>query len=550
MLTNIKRLVSFTTVFVLSFSALAVIVPSKALAATRTWDGGGVDNNWSTAANWSGDTAPVDGDVVVFDTSVAGSYGEELNNDIDNLDLAGINIVGDHENDVGFAITGKAITLSGPIDGASDRGSISLKVDITLGSDVTISTHSVAFNSAELDLQSHQLTVNYPDFAETCGLLISNSLKGSGNISVTAGRVGLRSSANSYTGNITVAAGTLLVAENALSGSTTVTMNGSSLLQLAAPSDATFPVNVVMNSSGDPALLTAQGTSFCSGGLGDKTTSTLSGSLTLGRNTIFTGVNNLHVTGTYTTNGHTLSISSGSAGSVTTSAGIIETEAKTVTIAADDKQPNKSESIGNKQTFIIDGERGTVSVHDGGTLKGIGTVQGISAWSGSKVAPGHSPGRLTVLETLNFEEGSVYEAELKSIDEYDQLVVGENYTGGGNAVSLWNATLEGIISDGFSIKASDTFTIINNLSETDVQGTFKDLPEGATFKISDGVFKITYVGGDGNDVVLSVITVPTAPNSGFRLLFASPYAVLLTTIAVAGAAFYLSRRYVSAKAKA
>lgn len=45
---------------------LAVKV-THAAGATRTWDGGGGDNNASTAANWSSDTAPVAGDFVVFD---------------------------------------------------------------------------------------------------------------------------------------------------------------------------------------------------------------------------------------------------------------------------------------------------------------------------------------------------------------------------------------------------------------------------------------------------------------------------------------------------
>src|SRR5207302_4935009 len=35
-------------------------------ATVRTWDGGGADNNWSTAANWAGNIAPVAGDDLVF----------------------------------------------------------------------------------------------------------------------------------------------------------------------------------------------------------------------------------------------------------------------------------------------------------------------------------------------------------------------------------------------------------------------------------------------------------------------------------------------------
>src|SRR5687767_1896620 len=43
--------------------------PLKVLAATRTWDGGGADNNWSTCANWSTDTCPVAADNVIFDNT-------------------------------------------------------------------------------------------------------------------------------------------------------------------------------------------------------------------------------------------------------------------------------------------------------------------------------------------------------------------------------------------------------------------------------------------------------------------------------------------------
>lgn len=37
--------------------------------AAKTWDGGGADNNWSTCANWNGDTCPVTNDIVTFDAT-------------------------------------------------------------------------------------------------------------------------------------------------------------------------------------------------------------------------------------------------------------------------------------------------------------------------------------------------------------------------------------------------------------------------------------------------------------------------------------------------
>src|SRR5262249_20691400 len=39
--------------------------------AVATWDGGGADNNWTTAANWVGDVAPQPGDDLVFPDGAA-----------------------------------------------------------------------------------------------------------------------------------------------------------------------------------------------------------------------------------------------------------------------------------------------------------------------------------------------------------------------------------------------------------------------------------------------------------------------------------------------
>ena len=47
---------------ILVFSILSLNIS----AATKTWDGGGADNNWQTAANWVGDVAPVANDDLIF----------------------------------------------------------------------------------------------------------------------------------------------------------------------------------------------------------------------------------------------------------------------------------------------------------------------------------------------------------------------------------------------------------------------------------------------------------------------------------------------------
>ncbi|MFF1547103.1 autotransporter [Streptomyces sp. NPDC058291] len=65
-----------------------------------------------------------------------------------------------------------------------------------------------------------------------------------------------------------------------------------------------------------------------------------------------------------------------------------------------------------------------------------------------------------------------------------------------------------------SSKASDTtssrplrqMTVLNHTGSTPVKGTFDGLPEGAEVKLGDIVYRISYKGGDGNDVVLSATT--------------------------------------------
>ncbi len=49
------------------FTLLALAFSNLVFAATKTWDGGGANNNWSTCANWNLDTCPAAGDTVVFD---------------------------------------------------------------------------------------------------------------------------------------------------------------------------------------------------------------------------------------------------------------------------------------------------------------------------------------------------------------------------------------------------------------------------------------------------------------------------------------------------
>ena len=52
----------------MTVGALTLLYFSRGVSAANvTWDGGGATNNWSEAANWSGDTVPGSIDIVIFD---------------------------------------------------------------------------------------------------------------------------------------------------------------------------------------------------------------------------------------------------------------------------------------------------------------------------------------------------------------------------------------------------------------------------------------------------------------------------------------------------
>ena len=157
----------------------------------------------------------------------------------------------------------------------------------------------------------------------------------------------------------------------------------------------------------------------------------------------------------------------------------------------------------NEGTLLIEGSVGAGVTVNGGTLGGSGTIDGgpVSMVGSGSVAPGDSPGRLTVDDDVVLVSAGSFNVELDGTmagDEYDQLQV----TGGGRGVTLNDAVLH--VTLGFAPAHSDSFVIIDNVeSDSSVVGTFQGLPEGSALSADGEVFLITYMGGDGNDVVLT-----------------------------------------------
>ena len=112
---------------------------------------------------------------------------------------------------------------------------------------------------------------------------------------------------------------------------------------------------------------------------------------------------------------------------------------------------------------------------------------------------------------LTLTSGSTLTIELNGAvtpgTDYDQV----NVTG---TVTLSGATLNVVV--GFVPTAGQVFTIIDNDLVDPVTGMFAGLAEGSTFTVGGRQFRISYVGGDGNDVTLAAtVTIPTLSTWGF-----------------------------------
>jgi len=169
------------TVFCLALAVVALASPA-ALAVDYTWNGGGADNNWSTAANWISGTVPVSGTTnnLVF----AGTTRLNPVNDLAaNSPFLAIQFSAGAGN---FSLSGNAIRLG-------DYGTAS---NIITGTNASLTIdNAIAVNettAAVLGGSSGTLTLN--------GLITNGTGSAMTAFRVAQGTVNLTNSANSMTG--------------------------------------------------------------------------------------------------------------------------------------------------------------------------------------------------------------------------------------------------------------------------------------------------------------------------------------------------------------
>ncbi|QDU03465.1 Extracellular serine protease precursor [Gimesia chilikensis] len=150
-------------------------------------------------------------------------------------------------------------------------------------------------------------------------------------------------------------------------------------------------------------------------------------------------------------------------------------------------------------------------VATGATLGGSGSITApVTINADAALAPGSSPGVLSTGD-LTLDADADLNVEINGTNagsEYDQIqVTGE--------VDLTGATLN--ISSSFTAAAGDQFLLIDNDDVDAVTGNFVGLTEGTLFSFNGNQVYITYQGGDGNDVVLTVNSPPSAGDQSFSV---------------------------------
>jgi autotransporter-associated beta strand protein len=135
-----------------------------------------------------------------------------------------------------------------------------------------------------------------------------------------------------------------------------------------------------------------------------------------------------------------------------------------------------------------------------GTVSGrvtVGTGRGI----GATLGPGANsiiPGTLTIGKQLALKSDATYRVTLNSnTPAADQVV--------SNGVRILGAQIVFNEVNNTALPLGTAFTVISNTSRKPISGTFTNLPDGGSITIGNNTYKANYEGGDGNDLILTVV---------------------------------------------
>ncbi|MBP6004870.1 MAG: carboxypeptidase regulatory-like domain-containing protein [Pyrinomonadaceae bacterium] len=151
--TKVPALRSTGQIVILCTSAICLLIAvvyfsQITSAANRTWDGGGTSNNWSEAANWSNDTAPVAGDIVTFDSTSSKDATVDVNVALNSYTI--------NPGYSGVITIANGISFSTSASSTQNAGTINVG-----GGAITLMGNNYFLNGGTFDAGSGTVNVNF-----------------------------------------------------------------------------------------------------------------------------------------------------------------------------------------------------------------------------------------------------------------------------------------------------------------------------------------------------------------------------------------------------
>ncbi|WP_197451697.1 Calx-beta domain-containing protein [Rosistilla oblonga] len=438
----------------------------RRLLAVSTWDGGGANDLWSTAENWEGDAVPGLVDDLVFPADAP--RPANVNDFAEGTEFGSILIAGSN-----YEISGSAVKLSA---GVTSNGS-----DNTFGLDVQLTDNALIGNSGSgtfsvqgsIDLNGHDLS-----FTTTSGTtLIQDAISGAGDLVSGGNGVTVFAASNSFTGSTSITGGSLVVEDAGGLG----TADGTPATGTSLSNDAKLQLENSITVADELLTVTSGGTLASIGEnawngdivFGDTIRdnfflqSYVDSSLRLGGDISSVDKNDLRVIG--------------------------------------------GGSVIFDGTTTLDASHSNEFAVSSATLAGSGSIDSSHADADDRIQLGSSAtlspgpvggtGILSLGKSVRFVgSGNRVDIDLNGTTvgtQYDQV----NLSGD---IDLNDATLNVDLS--YAAVVGSTFTIIDNDLSDPIVGTFSGLSEGGLINVSGQSLQISYVGGTGNDVVLTAVT--------------------------------------------
>ncbi len=481
--------------------AFLLTTVSSSFAGSATWKTSPATGDWNTASNWTPSTVPNGlADTATFGTSNTTSVTvlrqptQDTTTYLDGIVFAtGASAFTIRENDSTLSISGAGITNnSGITQNFVNTGGSNLRFagSATAGS-------LTAYNN-QYTAGAGNSSLYFSDNATAGSATITNTSVITFQGSSTAANATIINNPN-YQNPGGYPGGDITFAETSTAGNSTLIVNAGTSLDFQGDSTA-GEANIVFATpdtgySGILSIYSHNPPGVSIGSIEGRPIVSLGDrNLTVGsnnRSTVFSGI-----------------IQSNTGGSLT--------KVGTGKLTLKTKNTYKGGTTINGGTLLVknggDSATGAGPVQvNAGTLRGTGKIGAFKPIGGVTVGNGSSsgavlvggesvnaPGTLTIKNPLTFNALSTYKSVLKR-----STPKASNVSAVGVTI---NSTAQFIFVDPGTgaLPAGTVFTVLDNTSTSPISGRFSNLAQGLIFTSKGTSFKVSYTGGTGNDLTLTV----------------------------------------------